>query len=70
MSGGRTPKQKGTRVERELVHLLCELGLLCSRVPLSGAIGGAWSGDIDLELFDRTRSALFPGTQSEGKPLG
>jgi hypothetical protein len=55
MSGGRTPKQKGTRVERELVHLLCELGLPCSRVPLSGAIAGAWSGDIDLELFDRTR---------------
>jgi hypothetical protein len=23
-------------------------------VPLSGAIGGAWSGDIELELFNRT----------------
>ena len=54
VSGGRAPGRKGTRVERELVHLLCELGLPCARVPLSGAIGGGWSGDIDLELFDRT----------------
>jgi Holliday junction resolvase len=54
MSGGRSPKRKGTRVERELVHLLCEIGLPCARVPLSGAIGGAWSGDIELELLDRT----------------
>jgi Holliday junction resolvase len=54
VSGGRAPARKGARIERELVHLLCELGLPCSRVPLSGAIGGAWSGDIDLELFERT----------------
>jgi hypothetical protein len=36
------------------VRQLLELGLPCARVPLSGAIGGAYSGDIDLELFDRT----------------
>jgi Holliday junction resolvase len=54
MSGGRSAKRKGTRVERELVQLLCELGLPCARVPLSGAIGGAWSGDIHLELCGRT----------------
>jgi hypothetical protein len=53
MSGGRSAKCKGDRVERELVQLLCELGLPCSRVPLSGAIGGAYSGDIDLELHGR-----------------
>jgi hypothetical protein len=47
---GRSAKRKGVRVEQELVRLLCELGLPCSRVPLSGAIGGAWSGDIHLEL--------------------
>jgi hypothetical protein len=53
MSGGRTPARKGARVDRELVHLLCELGLPCTRVPLSGAIGGAYSGYIDLELHGR-----------------
>jgi Holliday junction resolvase len=54
MSGGRAPTRKGTRVERELVQLLCELGLPCARVALSGAIGGAHSGDVDLELRGRT----------------
>jgi hypothetical protein len=54
MSGGRSLKRKGNRVERELVRLLCELGLPCVRVPLSGAIGGVWAGDIHLELYGRT----------------
>ena len=53
MSGGRSPKRKGVRVERELVQQLLELGLTCARVPLSGAIGGAWSRDIELELLSR-----------------
>jgi hypothetical protein len=54
VSGGISPKRKGTRVEQELVRLLCELGLPCARVPLSGAIGGAWSGDIHLQLQGNT----------------
>jgi hypothetical protein len=53
MSGGHSPTRKGTRAERALVHRLCELGLPCARVPLSGALGGAWAGDIDLELRGR-----------------
>src|SRR5262249_29616911 len=54
MSGGRSPKRKGGRVERELVRLLLEHGLVCARVPLSGGLGGVWSGDIHLELLGRT----------------
>jgi hypothetical protein len=54
MSGGRAPKRKGVRVERELVHELHRLGLVCIRVPLSGAVGGVWSGDIHLELRGET----------------
>jgi hypothetical protein len=54
MPGGRSAKRKGDRVERELVRLLCELGLPCWRVPLSGAAGGELSGDIHLELLGRT----------------
>jgi hypothetical protein len=56
MSGGRSAKRKGRRVEQELVRLLLELGLVCSRVPLSGAAGGAFSGDIQLELLGRVRT--------------
>ena len=55
MSGGRSPKRKGVRAERELVNQLAELGLPCFRVPLSGAAGGEWSGDIHIPLLGRTR---------------
>jgi Holliday junction resolvase len=55
MSGGRSPKRKGTRVERKLVNELVELGLPAFRVPLSGAAGGQWSGDIHIPLLGRTR---------------
>jgi hypothetical protein len=53
MSGGRSPKRKGVRVERELVQRLLENGLVCARVPLSGTAGGVWGGDIHLELLGR-----------------
>jgi hypothetical protein len=53
--GGPVPKRKGTHVERELVNQLVELGLPCFRVPLSGAAGGQWSGDIHVPLLGRTR---------------
>ena len=48
---GRSAKRKGTRIEQVLVRQLLELGLICSRVPLSGAAGGEFSGDIRLELL-------------------
>jgi hypothetical protein len=53
MSGGRSPKRKGTREEQELVRQLIELGLMCSRVPLSDADGGEYVGDIRLEMLGR-----------------
>jgi hypothetical protein len=45
------------RVERELVNELVALGLPCRRVPLSGAAGGQWSGDIHIPLLGRIRRA-------------
>jgi hypothetical protein len=53
MTGGRSAKRKGTRIEQELVRQLLKLGLVCSRVPLSGAAGGNFSGDIHVELLGR-----------------
>jgi hypothetical protein len=52
MSGGRSPKRKGTRVERILVNELVALGLPCFRVPLSGAAYGEC--DIHVPLLGRT----------------
>ena len=39
-------KRKGYRVERELVLRHREAGIPCERVPLSGAVGGSYSGDL------------------------
>ena len=55
MSGGRGPKNKGSRVERQLVRALLQLSLKASRVPLSGSVGGEFSGDIHVELLGRIR---------------
>jgi hypothetical protein len=55
MSGGRAPARKGARAERQVVRILCELGLPCARVPFSGAIGGACSGDMDIEAQVKAR---------------
>ena len=39
-------RQKGDRFERECVNKLRELGVEASRVPLSGAAGGDYAGDV------------------------
>lgn len=41
MGGGRKSKQKGNRMEREFAKLIGG-----ERVPLSGAVGGKYSGDV------------------------
>lgn len=39
-------KQKGSRGERRIVHLLNNSGCNASRVPLSGSLGGELAGDV------------------------
>ena len=46
LMSGRYSRSKGMRVEREIVNLLKEKGLHAERVPLSGAAGGSFGGDI------------------------
>ena len=53
MSGGRSPKRKGVRTERQLVNELVELGLPCFRVGAAGEWFGAC--DIHIPLLGRTR---------------
>jgi Holliday junction resolvase len=56
MSGGRAPKQKGNRTERQLVRLLQTYGLAAERVPLSGSVtGGKFGGDISVPLLSIDR---------------
>jgi hypothetical protein len=53
MSGGRAPRRKGDRTERALVRLLQAHGLAAARVPLSGAVGGRFGGDLSVPLLGR-----------------
>jgi hypothetical protein len=50
---GIKSRRKGTRVELEMVRHLEEAGFAAERVPLSGAHGGRFNGDISLPLMGR-----------------
>jgi len=43
---GKFSRDKGLRGERDLVNLLRERGIAAERVPLSGAAGGSFGGDV------------------------
>lgn len=48
---GKRHRQKGDRIEREIVHAHLDIGVHAERVPLSGAAGGRFSGDVDVYAF-------------------
>lgn len=45
---GRKSRDKGYRIEAEIVNALAAAGVPAQRVPLSGAAGGAFAGDVVL----------------------
>ena len=50
---GRRSRRKGARTERSIVNALQARGIAAVRVPLSGAVGGRFAGDIVLPLMGR-----------------
>jgi hypothetical protein len=50
---GRRSRSKGARTERGIVNALQAHGPVAIRVPLSGAVGGRFAGDIILPLMGR-----------------
>jgi Holliday junction resolvase len=50
---GRRSRSKGARTERSIVNTLKASGIAAVRVPLSGAVGGRFAGDIVLPLMGR-----------------
>ena len=50
---GRRSHSKGVRTERSIVNALKANGIAAVRVPLSGAVGGRFAGDIVLPLMGR-----------------
>lgn len=51
--GGRRSRDKGNRAERAIVQFLQDRGLAAERVPLSGAAGGSYVGDISIPVRGR-----------------
>lgn len=55
MAGGKAPRRKGNRAERALVKFLQERGFSAERVPLSGAAGGSYLGDLTVPILNIDR---------------
>jgi hypothetical protein len=55
MRGGRASRDKGNRAERAIVKFLQERGFAAERVPLSGATGGSYLGDITIPVLNVDR---------------
>jgi hypothetical protein len=53
---GKPSRDKGSRVEREMVNALRAEGIDAERVPLSGAAGGSFAGDIVVRHHEAKRS--------------
>ncbi len=48
--GGKKSRDKGARGERHLVNFLQDHGFAAERVPLSGAAGGSFKGDVSVPI--------------------
>ena len=70
MTGGRASRQKGERREREIVQMHRDIGGEAARVPLSGAAGGKFSGDIDLTPFGIEDMTLVAECKSRSNGQG
>jgi hypothetical protein len=55
MSGGRASRDKGNRAERAIVRYLQDHGFAAERVPLSGAAGGSYLGDLTVPILNVDR---------------
>jgi Holliday junction resolvase len=55
LSGGKASRQKGNRAERAIVQFLQSQGFAAERVPLSGAAGGSYLGDLTVPILNIER---------------
>jgi Holliday junction resolvase len=60
-------KLKGNRGENRICTILCDAGAAAQRVPLSGALGGEFSGDI---LIDGIIERRMVAEVKSRKPSG
>ena len=62
---GKFSRDKGLRGERDLVNLLRERGIAAERVPLSGAAGGSFGGDV-VAMFDGRKTLIECKVRADG----
>jgi hypothetical protein len=48
---GKSQRDKGAREERQIVHSWQDAGFSAERVPLSGAAGGKFVGDVSIPIL-------------------
>jgi Holliday junction resolvase len=71
MSGGRGSRDKGSRVERELVERHIALGVHAERYPLSGASRFRGSGhDLDVYALGREAAPLVAESKARKNGTG
>ena len=63
-SGIKDPRGKGMRVERMIVNMHKNAGIVASKVPLSGQVGGEDSGDVRVGPINRR---LLSEVKTRGK---
>lgn len=67
---GRRSRNKGSRIEREVVHLHIDIGIHAERVPLSGAAGGSFSGDVDIYIDGKDEAPLVTEVKARANGEG
>jgi hypothetical protein len=71
MRGGRSPRRKGSGIEREVVELHRALDIHAERYPLSGASRFRGSGhDIDIYVNGRHEAPLLAEVKARKKGAG
>lgn len=60
-------RTKGLRVEREIVAMHQAMGVHAERVPLSGAAGGSYKGDVIIEFSASVRLRAEVKSRNEGQ---
>lgn len=67
---GKSQRDKGARREREFVNYWRSEGFKSARVPLSGAAGGDYSGDVDLYAYGAEDAPLIGEIKARGNGSG
>lgn len=67
---GKASRDKGARIEREIVNRHLDIGIHAERVPLSGAVGGRFSGDIDVYAFGIDKHQLVTEVKARANGEG